>query len=260
MTNKEIANEFRFLGDIMELHGENPFKIRSYQNAYITLRKLDRPLAEMDQPEMEAIKGVGKAIAEKIGELLQTGKMSTLEQYREKTPEGVQEMLTVKGFGPKKVQAVWKDLGIETVGELLYAVNENRLIELKGFGQKTQEELKQKLEYFQRSQDQFHFSALESAANNLVSLLESGLKDARIDATEGMTEGPTPSITTSACPSRRDITPVTRSRISRCSGVLIASAMLPPPPRISDSRTFTPRRASCHAASLPASPPPMMCT
>ncbi len=180
MTNKEIANEFRFLGDIMELHGENPFKIRSYQNAYITLRKLDRPLAEMDQPEMEAIKGVGKAIAEKIGELLQTGKMSTLEQYREKTPEGVQEMLTVKGFGPKKVQAVWKDLGIETVGELLYAVNENRLIELKGFGQKTQEELKQKLEYFQRSQDQFHFSALESAANNLVSLLESGLKDARI--------------------------------------------------------------------------------
>lgn len=180
MTNKEIAKAFQYLGDIMELHDENAFKIRSYQNAYLALRKLDRPLAEMEDAEIEAIKGVGKAIAEKIRELIQTGKMRAIEQYREKTPEGIQELLEVKGFGPKKVQAVWRGLGVESVGELLYAVNENRLIELKGFGKKTQEEVKQKLEYFQKSRDQFHFSALEIPAAELVNRLESGLKGAQV--------------------------------------------------------------------------------
>ncbi len=171
MTNKAIAQAFQELGDIMELHGENPFKIRSYQNAYITLRKLDSPLSEMSDEEIAAIKGVGSAIAGKIRELLDTGRMTTLEKYRAMTPEGVQEMLHISGFGPKKVLAVWKDLGVETVGELLYAVNENRLIELKGFGQKTQEDLKGKLEYYQRSKGSFHYATLEKAALALVDKL-----------------------------------------------------------------------------------------
>lgn len=173
MTNKAIAQAFQELGDIMELHGENPFKIRSYQNAYITLRKLDRPLTEMSDEEIAAIKGVGSAIAGKIRELLDSGRMSTLEKYRDMTPEGVQEMLHISGFGPKKVLAVWKDLGAETVGELLYAVNENRLIELKGFGQKTQEDLKGKLEYYQRSKGSFHYATLEKPAIALVDKLRS---------------------------------------------------------------------------------------
>ncbi|MCB0683585.1 MAG: DNA polymerase/3'-5' exonuclease PolX, partial [Saprospiraceae bacterium] len=92
------------------------------------------------------------------------GRMETLERYRAQTPEGVQEMLAIKGFGPKKVRVVWKDLGVETIGELLYAVNENRLLELKGFGPKTQEELKHQLEYYQRSKDKFHWAALEAEA------------------------------------------------------------------------------------------------
>lgn len=171
MTNKAIAQAFQELGDIMELHGENPFKIRSYQNAYITLRKLDSPLSEMSDEEIAAIKGVGSAIAGKIREMLDTGRMTTLEKYRAMTPEGVQEMLHISGFGPKKVLAVWKDLGVETVGELLYAVNENRLIELKGFGQKTQEDLKGKLEYYQRSKGSFHYATLEKAALALVDKL-----------------------------------------------------------------------------------------
>ena len=164
MTNKEIARTFQFLGNIMELHGENPFKIRSYQNAYIQLRKLPQPLAELPEEELAAIKGVGKAISGKIRELVETGRMETLERYRAQTPEGVQEMLAIKGFGPKKVRVVWKDLGVETIGELLYAVNENRLLELKGFGPKTQEELKRQLEYYQRSKDKFHWAALEAEA------------------------------------------------------------------------------------------------
>lgn len=180
MTNKEIANVFQQLGNIMELHGENPYKIRSYQNAYLTLRKLPKPLAEMEEAEISSIKGVGTAIAAKIGELLQTGSLATLEKYRAKTPEGVEEMLSIKGFGPKKIRVIWQELGVESIGELLYAVNENRLIELKGFGKKTQEDLKEKLEYFQRSRHQFHYATLESVAENWLSKARLALPEVAI--------------------------------------------------------------------------------
>ena len=136
MTNKEIANVFNELGKIMELHGENPFKIRSYQNAYLNLRKLQSPLSEMPEAEIGAMKGIGKAISAKIQELLTTGELETLNKYLEKTPEGIRDMLKIKGFGPKKIKVLWDQLKVESVGELLYACNENRLVELKGFGEK----------------------------------------------------------------------------------------------------------------------------
>lgn len=183
MSNKEIAKVFQFLGDIMELHGENPFKIRSYQNAYLTLRKLERPLTEMEATEISAIKGVGQAIAEKIRELLDTGKMNTLQQYLDKTPEGVQEMLHIKGFGPKKIKVIWSELGIETIGELLYAVNENRLLELKGFGEKTQNELRQQLQYFLKSRNQFHFATLEKEGLQILEALQQALPGVKMEFT-----------------------------------------------------------------------------
>ncbi|MCO6489144.1 MAG: DNA polymerase/3'-5' exonuclease PolX [Phaeodactylibacter sp.] len=181
MTNKEIARHFQLLGRLMELHGENPFKIRSYQNAYRTLRSLDKPLADMEEEEVASIKGVGKAISGKIRELVENGRMQTLEKYREKTPEGIQEMLGIKGFGPKKILAVWQGLGVESVGELLYAANENRLVELKGFGRKTQEELKKQLEYYQRSKHQFHYATLEKEAEQLEEAVRQTLPGARVN-------------------------------------------------------------------------------
>lgn len=181
MTNKEIAKQFQYLGEIMELHGENPFKIKSYLNAYLTLRKLPEPLAEMKREELESIKGIGRAIADKIQELLDTGEMATLKKYEEKTPPGIQEMLQIPGFGPKKIRVIWQDLGVETIGELLYACNENRLIELKGFGQKTQDDLRQKLEYFQKSQGKFLYADLEEPANILKKALQEKLPDAKIE-------------------------------------------------------------------------------
>ncbi|MEZ4962713.1 MAG: PHP domain-containing protein [Saprospiraceae bacterium] len=180
MTNKEIAKSFQYLGEIMELHGENPFKIKSYQNAYLTLRKLPTPLSEMSEEEVAAIKGVGTAIAGKIRELLASGEMSTLKKYQDMTPPGVQEMLHIPGFGPKKIQVIWKELGVESVGELLYACNENRLVELKGFGQKTQEDLKQKLEYFQKNQGKYLYADLENEAGELLDFVGQQMPNAKV--------------------------------------------------------------------------------
>ena len=175
MTNKEIARVFSDLASIMELHNENPFKIRSYENAYITLRKLDKPLAEMSRAEIDTIKGVGKAIGDKIEELLKTGELETFEKYAEKTPAGVVDMLHIKGFGPKKIQAVWQDMGIESVGELLYACNENRLIELKGFGKKTQEEIRKAAEYFLKSKNKRFWAVADADTEGVIKFLQSGI-------------------------------------------------------------------------------------
>ena len=180
MTNKQIAYAFDELANLMELHEEDDFRIRSYRNAYLNLRKLDRPLAEMPDVEIKAIKGVGPAIAGKIRELVTGGKMATLEKYREKTPPGVVEMLEVNGFGPKKVRVVWQEMGIETVGELWYACNENRLVEFKGFGLKTQEYLKNKLEYFLKSRDKLHLDAAEEEADFVCTWLSGQLPGIRV--------------------------------------------------------------------------------
>ena len=181
MTNKEIARSFANLAAIMELHNENPFKIKSYQNAYITLRKTDKPLSEMTRTELDDIKGVGKAIADKIQELLAKGTMETYQKYAEVTPAGVVEMLNIKGFGPKKIIAVWKDLGIETVGELVYACNENRLIELHGFGKKTQDEIRKAAEYYLKSRNMRFWALADEDATVVIKNLEAKLKNVRIE-------------------------------------------------------------------------------
>jgi DNA polymerase (family 10) len=181
MSNKEIAAAFRELGRIMELHGDNPFKIRSYQNAYMTLRKLDQPVAELSEEALGQIKGIGKAISGKIRELVETGEMATLEKWRAQTPAGVREMLGISGFGPKKVRTVWQELGVENAGELLYAVNENRLVELKGFGKKTQDDLKTKLEYLLRSRNQYHYATLHAPAKAFTTAFQQQFPQVRME-------------------------------------------------------------------------------
>ncbi len=183
MTNKEIAGLFHELASLMDLHEENPFKIRSYENAYLALRKLDEPLLEQDREAWMQIKGLGAAILDKLDELKQTGSISALEGFRSKTPEGIRLMLQIKGLGPKKVKTIWKDLQIETPGELLYACYENRLIELKGFGTKLQSDIIQSIEYFNQQQNLFLFAQLETEAIALIKELQDLNPTMRIETT-----------------------------------------------------------------------------
>lgn len=181
MNNKEIAGAFRLLADLMELHNENPFKIRSYANAYISLRKVDQPLSQMDEKEIASIKGVGSSVAKKVLELTQAGEITALEKLKEMTPVGVQQILSIKGIGPKKVKQIWKELGVESPGELLYACQENRLIDLKGFGLKSQKDYEAKIEYFLDSQEKSLFAAIENDAIALHQVLKEHFPNQKCD-------------------------------------------------------------------------------
>jgi DNA polymerase (family 10) len=162
MHNSEIAEYFSLLSKLMDIHGENEFKIKSYSNAAYTLDKLTAPVAEMSSSELFTIRGIGEAIGQKIIQLVDNKKLSILNAYLEKTPPGIIELLKIKGLGPKKIRTIWKELEIESIGELLYACQENRLINYKGFGAKTQHNIQESLEYFLQHQGSYLYQQVEN--------------------------------------------------------------------------------------------------
>lgn len=167
MENKPIARTLRLLSQLMELHNENPFKIKSVANAAFKIDKLPFAIASKPTSEIDKIDGIGKSIASKIIELLETGSIAELETLLSQTPPGIVEMLAIKGIGPKKIATIWHDLNIESVGELYYACNENRLIEAKGFGLKTQEEIKKVLEFKMAANGKFLYAHAEPIINEI---------------------------------------------------------------------------------------------
>ena len=181
LNNKQISSKFDLLAKLMELHDDNPFKIKTYANAYLSLRKLEGNLAEMSKAELASIKGVGSTVADKIKELVETGEMKALEKFREMTPEGIQQMLAIKGLGPKKVKQIWKEMEIETIGELLYACNENRLVAYSGFGPKIQADIIEKLEYFQASQGKFLYAHVHKQAEKCLELIQTKQTSTKIE-------------------------------------------------------------------------------
>lgn len=167
MENKTIARTLRLLSQLMELHNENPFKIKSVANAAFKVDKLPYAIKDKTLEEIALIDGLGKSISAKVWELLQTGSMVELQTILTETPEGIVEMLGIKGIGPKKISVIWKDLAIENIGELYYACNENRLIEAKGFGLKTQEEIKKVIEFQMAAHGKFLYAQAEGFVNKL---------------------------------------------------------------------------------------------
>lgn len=168
MENKQISRHLRFLSQLMELHEENPFKIKSIANAAFKVDKLPFSLAGKTVAELDKIDGIGKSIAEKIAELLETGTLKETESYLKNTPAGIIEMLGTKGIGPKKIVVIWHELHIDSVGELYYACNENRLIEAKGFGLKTQEQIRKTIEFNIASQGKFLYAQAEAIEHGLL--------------------------------------------------------------------------------------------
>jgi DNA polymerase (family 10) len=172
MNNETIADNLKLTAQLMELHNENPFKIKSLLNASFKIDKLDTELSSLGVSEMEQLEGIGKSVAAKAKELIEKGTTNELQILLEKTPVGVIEMLGIKGIGPKKVQALWKELEIESIGELLYACNENRLVELKGFGAKTQDLVRKSIEFKKASSGKFHYAFAEEIAFRLLKFIE----------------------------------------------------------------------------------------
>ena len=147
MDHKTILKKLKLTIQLMELHEENPFKIRSYQSALNSLERGDQDLMEIGIAELQKIPGVGKSIFEAILAIKETESFPVLDELLEKTPTGVLEILQIKGLGPKKVKVLWEELGITSTHELMEACQSGKVAKTKGFGEKTQETIIQNLEF-----------------------------------------------------------------------------------------------------------------
>ncbi|MBC7426356.1 MAG: hypothetical protein H7321_07455, partial [Bacteroidia bacterium] len=174
MDNYDIAAKLSDYAQLLELYDSNTFKIRSYSTAaYNISKKIREPLGELSEEALLEIPSLGKGLAAKVYEIAQTGSFEELNDLLISTPTGVQEMLHIKGIGPKKVSVIWKELGIDTVGDLLYACQENRLVAAKGFGLKTQAQIIKDIEYKASNSGLFHWAKVEPFVVALLELIRS---------------------------------------------------------------------------------------
>lgn len=183
MTNSSIADNFSLLSKLMDINRENSFKAKSYAIASYTIEKLLIELSTLPTNEIFQLKGIGESVAQKILEQLQTGNLKILEDYLAKTPPGVIEMLKIKGIGPKKIATIWHEMQIETIGELLYACNENRLTLYNGFGEKTQQSIKESIEFYVGTLGSYLYQQIEKYADAMHEKLASFFSDELLQLT-----------------------------------------------------------------------------
>jgi len=166
--NSAVIRQLSTYAKLAELHELNPFRYKAFANAAFNLRKVRTPFQEMSDEDLSALPGVGKGVLLAIRTIALAGSFPELEGLLEKTPEGIVRMLGIKGLGPKKVRDIWRNMGIEDPGELLDACRENRLVQLPGFGFKTQAEILQALEFAHAASGSMHFARAEPMANAIL--------------------------------------------------------------------------------------------
>ncbi len=156
MDNYAIADQFSLLSKLMEIHGENSFKAKSYASAAFTIEKMESQLEDMEK--IAGIRGIGDGVAKKITELLENGEIAELQELLDQTPEGVLEMMHIKGLGPKKINLIWKEMNISTIEELKLACQEKRISPKKGFGEKTEQKILEAINFTASNQGRFLFA------------------------------------------------------------------------------------------------------
>ena len=174
MSNQEIANLFYQLANLLEIKGENPFKIRAYKNAARFIETFPTSLEDMvnQNQDLTKLPYIGKEIAAKIEEIIKTRKLSKLEEVKKEIPESLIKLLSIEGLGPKKLGTLYKELNITNEEELKKAAKEHKISQLKGFGKKLEEKILNGLKLLKQEGFRFKYAQVEPIAKELVEYLK----------------------------------------------------------------------------------------
>jgi len=180
--NNDIAAIFNRVADLLEIKGENPFRIRAYRNAARTVEGLSQSAADLvrDGRDLSTLSGIGKDLAGKIAEVVQSGTLPLLADLEDEMPGELSELMRVSGLGAKRIAELHRTLKITTLEELEQAAAEGRIRDLEGFGSKTQESILQEIERLrQEEQQRMKLAVAEQYAGPLVEYLRQakGVKD-----------------------------------------------------------------------------------
>jgi DNA polymerase (family 10) len=180
MENKSIADILTEIADVLDIQGENPFRVRSYRNAARTIADMSQSVKALIKSgaKLEEIPGIGKSLAEKIEEIVSTGRSHFLEELQAKVPPGLTELLKLEGLGPKKVKLLYDELGVDSVDRLEKAAQAGRLRDLAGMGVKTEEKVLKSVEQYRAGMGRFKLSVGFTYAQALLDYLKDvpGLK------------------------------------------------------------------------------------
>lgn len=169
MEKEKVVEVLREIALLLQLKGENPFKVRAYEKGARVIELLEEDLDLLvKEKRLQEIDGIGKALKEKIEELVTTGRLLYYEELRKEFPDTLFELFKVPGLGPKKIQLLYNKLGITSLGELEYACLENRLLSLPGFGEKTQQNILKGISYLKRYRSMYLFSEAWAVANDML--------------------------------------------------------------------------------------------
>ena len=183
MDNYEIADQLSLLSKLMDIHGENSFKSKSYSSAAFAIEKLPQDITALPKEKISGIKGIGDSVGKKVVELIETGALQALQDYITKTPEGVLEMMNIKGLGPKKINVIWKEMGISTIEQLSQACEENRIADKKGFGEKTQQNILASIRFQQQNAGKYLYAKLEPFAEAFTLKLKEKFTEGKFELT-----------------------------------------------------------------------------
>jgi len=173
MNNDQIAAMLKEIADILDIKGENPFKVRAYRRAHDAIRGLSEDLSTIHaEGRLLDIDGIGKGIGEHIDDLFSTGHMSYYEEARSSIPIGLLDILNVPGLGPKKVRMLWDKLGISTLDQLDSAARLHQIRELAGMGAKSEENILNGIEVVRQGLERKTLGEATQLAEQIVRSLE----------------------------------------------------------------------------------------
>ncbi len=181
MDKKAVAAMLEEIGVLLEMKGESAFRSLAYIKAARALRAQPGEIDEIIRDtDLKGIRGIGESIRNKILEIYETGRCAYYEEVRKSMPPGIVQLLRVPSLGPKKAKALFETLKIGSIGELEYACNENRLIDLPGFGARTQQKILENIAFLQKHAEQYLYSFASSEAQMLYAPLRKSKKVIRI--------------------------------------------------------------------------------
>ena len=174
MTNQEIAKVFEDLANLLDIKGENPFKIRAYKNAARVINSLSQSLEEMvkEGKDLTTLPSIGKEIAKKIEEIVKNGRLQKLEELKKEIPPSLLDFLAIEGLGASRVREIYNKLHITTLEELQKAAKEGKIAALPGFGKKTQEKIAKGITLLKQEGLRFLYAQAEPFANELKEYLK----------------------------------------------------------------------------------------
>jgi len=173
MKNQEIARIFNEIADLLEIKGENPFRIRAYRRAALNIEGLTKDVAEITKDELVKIPGIGQDLAGKIQEYVGTGKLQFYEELKKEVPGGLSLLLSVPSLGPKTARLLFEKLKIKNLEDLERSAREHKLSGLPGIKDKTEENILKGIEMLKRGMERHPLGKVMPIANDILQHLKS---------------------------------------------------------------------------------------